>query len=311
MRVLVLTSTKHSLPVLSTLLGQGLLSGLMVPEREEEEVNMVRTWSRAQRIQPVSCKCENVSSVLLHTISATACDIVIVFGFPWKIPRSLLDVPPHGFFNVHFSLLPAYRGPMPVFWQLRKGELQTGVTVHRMDAGFDTGAIAGASKQPSIPGETEGLCSARLGLVAVNLVMNTIASIEDKSLLLTPQTDTGISYYERPDDEALTINWELHDSAEIQQIVNACNPKFHGALTSLNGTPLRILEVAPADAPDYPGVAAGTVVHSDINHGVFVICKDRKTVRILVVHIPEGIISGGKLAALGIGPGARFGGISK
>jgi methionyl-tRNA formyltransferase len=69
-------------------------------------------------------------------------DVVCVACFPWRIPAVLLAVPTYGFLNLHPSCLPAYRGPTPLFWQLRDGLREIGVTVHWMDAAFDSGAIA-------------------------------------------------------------------------------------------------------------------------------------------------------------------------
>ncbi|MEZ4708462.1 MAG: formyltransferase family protein [Caldilineaceae bacterium] len=71
-------------------------------------------------------------------------DVACVACFPQRIPLALLKLPKHGFFNVHPSLLPAHRGPAPLFWIFRSGAPETagGVTIHRMDADFDSGAIA-------------------------------------------------------------------------------------------------------------------------------------------------------------------------
>ncbi|HLI05038.1 MAG TPA: formyltransferase family protein [Ktedonobacteraceae bacterium] len=68
-------------------------------------------------------------------------DVVFTAGFPWKLPPALLELPRLGSINAHPALLPKYRGPEPVFWQLMNGEKQTGLTIHRMDAEFDTGPI--------------------------------------------------------------------------------------------------------------------------------------------------------------------------
>lgn len=68
-------------------------------------------------------------------------DVIVVACFPWRLPRAVLDLPRLGCLNIHPSLLPRWRGPDPVFWAYRAGERETGVTVHRMDAGFDTGPI--------------------------------------------------------------------------------------------------------------------------------------------------------------------------
>lgn len=86
---------------------------------------------------------QQLQSSAVHTwLAAWALDIVCVACFPWRIPATLLRLPTYGFLNVHPSLLPAYRGPAPLFWQLRDGLRASGVTLHWMDATFDTGAIA-------------------------------------------------------------------------------------------------------------------------------------------------------------------------
>ncbi|MCB0063036.1 MAG: hypothetical protein KDE19_13015 [Caldilineaceae bacterium] len=74
-------------------------------------------------------------------LRSLAPDLVCVACFPWRIPPALLAIPTFGFVNLHPSLLPAYRGPAPLFWQLRDGLRTIGITAHWMDATFDTGDI--------------------------------------------------------------------------------------------------------------------------------------------------------------------------
>lgn len=69
-------------------------------------------------------------------------DAVLVSCFAYRIPGNVLDVPQHGFLNLHPSLLPAYRGPYPLFWQLRDGLGEIGLTIHRMDERLDEGPVA-------------------------------------------------------------------------------------------------------------------------------------------------------------------------
>lgn len=68
-------------------------------------------------------------------------DLLIVFGFAWKLPRSVLDIPRLGAINVHVSMLPEYRGPAPLLWAIRNGDSTAGITIHRMDEDFDTGNV--------------------------------------------------------------------------------------------------------------------------------------------------------------------------
>lgn len=68
-------------------------------------------------------------------------DLALCTGFPWLIPAEAIAVPKHGIVNGHPSLLPLYRGPFPVAWQVRNGETESGLTYHLMDAEFDTGNV--------------------------------------------------------------------------------------------------------------------------------------------------------------------------
>ena len=103
-------------------------------------------------------------------------DLVCVACFPCLLPRRWLDLPHHGCLNLHPSLLPAYRGPAPLFWQFRAGEERTGVTLHFMDEGADTGDIVFQAEVPFSDGitgaEAERLAAeahARLLLEALSL----------------------------------------------------------------------------------------------------------------------------------------------
>ncbi|HEV2109163.1 MAG TPA: formyltransferase family protein [Thermomicrobiales bacterium] len=77
----------------------------------------------------------------IEAITAYRPELIVVSCFPWRFPQPLLALPRLGCINLHPSLLPVGRGPEPVFWTLRRGERQTGVTVHLMDEGLDTGPI--------------------------------------------------------------------------------------------------------------------------------------------------------------------------
>jgi hypothetical protein len=87
-------------------------------------------------------------------------DLLIVYGFNWKLPAAVLDTPRHGVLNVHTSMLPKYRGPAPVLWAIRNGDPETGLTIHRMDERFDTGQRARPRPQEAASG-SQCRCHAR------------------------------------------------------------------------------------------------------------------------------------------------------
>ncbi|MDF5753638.1 formyltransferase family protein [Spongiactinospora sp. TRM90649] len=78
---------------------------------------------------------------LAHELAGYDLDLLIVYGFNWKLPAAVLDTPRLGVINVHTSLLPKYRGPAPVLWAIRNGDTEVGITIHRMDERFDAGPI--------------------------------------------------------------------------------------------------------------------------------------------------------------------------
>ncbi|MXY93934.1 MAG: hypothetical protein F4047_12015 [Caldilineaceae bacterium SB0670_bin_27] len=142
-------------------------------------------------------------------LAAMSVDVVCVACWNRVIPPSVLDIPRHGFLNVHPSLLPAYRGPNPLFWQYRAGEKATGVSVHWMDAGLDTGDIVGQRElkfEEGIRGaEAEELCA----LAGGELLAELLEKLKNGALPRTPQPAGG-SYFPFPSEEDLVLdpNWD-------------------------------------------------------------------------------------------------------
>ncbi|MEZ4862919.1 MAG: formyltransferase family protein [Caldilineaceae bacterium] len=152
-------------------------------------------------------------------------DVVCVACFPWRIPASLLAIPTYGFLNVHPSLLPAYRGPAPIFWQFHAGADEHGVTVHWMDAGFDTGALAAQQRihwPAGISGaEADHLCAQAGG----QLLVETLAQVALGHCPHQPQPPNGSSQpWPQATDFVLSPTWSaqrafnfMRGTAEWQQ----------------------------------------------------------------------------------------------
>jgi len=234
-------------------------------------------------------------------------DIVLVFGCAYKIPTELFTIPTLGFYNVHFSLLPAYRGKEPVFWQIKNGESTGGITIHQMAADYDTGPVLIQHEMTIFPGENHGLYSGRLSVESVGVIGKGIEKLDGlKSDMLYQQNETGVSYSPAPSVNDIKIDWETQSAKEIENLVNATNPDYGGAITIFRGQPFRILEVNLIELNNPTEFSPGTIVHSDTNYGIFVACKNVQFLRINIVQSSEGIFSGIKLASLGIAAGDRF-----
>lgn len=234
-------------------------------------------------------------------------DMVWVFGFPWLIPEHIYQLPTNGFFNFHFGTLPKYKGADPLFWQIRNGEKQIGVIVHKLTDELDGGPIVFEETIPTIPGETYAMLAFRLGFTTSGFLPQIIEAMKQNTFSLQLNNETNIQYLKRPTAEERSIRWKEQEADEIEALINACNPYYGGAPTIFRGNELKILEVSPADVNDGSHeVEPGTIVYADALYGLIVACKSRKYLRINTVSSREGYLSGTKLFALGVKPGERF-----
>jgi methionyl-tRNA formyltransferase len=135
-------------------------------------------------------------------------DIASAACFPHRIPAALLRLPPLGWLNVHPSLLPAHRGPAPLFWAFRDGEATTGVTVHFMDEVFDTGDIA-VQAPLALPDGASGAQADRMcGALGGRLLVEALSRLRQGNLERRPQPSGG-SYegWPAPEDWVISTSW--------------------------------------------------------------------------------------------------------
>ena len=132
-------------------------------------------------------------------------DVIVVACYPRLLPPALLDLPRHGALNVHPSLLPAYRGPWPLFWVFHDGLEHAGVTIHLMDSGADTGDIV-AQRPLALPdgisyADAEQLCAEE----GARLVVEVAHAIDSNTLVRRPQPAAGVSYAPAPRAEDIVV----------------------------------------------------------------------------------------------------------
>jgi methionyl-tRNA formyltransferase len=135
-------------------------------------------------------------------------DVACAACFPRRIPAALLRLLPLGWLNVHPSLLPAHRGPAPLFWAFRNGEATIGVTIHFMDEQFDTGDIA-AQAPLTLPDGTSGAQADRMcAALGGRLLVEALSRLRQGNLERRPQQSGG-SYegWPAPEDWAISTSW--------------------------------------------------------------------------------------------------------
>ena len=117
-------------------------------------------------------------------------DVIVVAAYGQILPLSILELPPYGCINVHASLLPRWRGAAPIQASILHGDLETGVTIMKMDQGLDSGPIISQLSVPIHPEETGGELSTRLAALGAKLLQETITPYCSGNLPLIPQNDS-------------------------------------------------------------------------------------------------------------------------
>ncbi|BBX14676.1 methionyl-tRNA formyltransferase [Mycobacterium novum] len=177
---------------------------------------------------------------------APECCPVVAYGA--LLRDGLLSVPVHGWINLHFSLLPAWRGASPVQAAIAAGDEVTGATTFRIEPDLDSGPVYGVATETIRPGDTAGELLSRLAVSGAELLAATLDGIADGALTAVPQSPDGVSYASKISVEDARVRWEL-PAAVIDRRIRSVTPN-PGAWTMIGDLriklgPISITEEAP------------------------------------------------------------------
>jgi methionyl-tRNA formyltransferase len=172
------------------------------------------------------------------------------------LPQSALDIPPNGWVNLHFSILPAWRGAAPVQHAILHGDDVTGASTFRIVKELDAGPVYGVLTEPVRPDDTTGTLLDRLSHSGAQLLVASLDGIEDGTVQAVPQPAEGVSFAPKITPADARVDWKL-PAHVIDRLVRACTPD-PGAWTELDGARLKLGPVSLLDVPDAsPGLAPG------------------------------------------------------
>jgi methionyl-tRNA formyltransferase len=214
----------------------------------------VATWAQANGV-PVLQPDRPSQPDFLARLCELAPDCVPVVAYGALVPRAALDLPAHGWVNLHFSLLPAWRGAAPVQRAVMAGDEVTGATTFRLEAGLDTGPVYGVLTETVRPRDTSGDLLERLSIAGAPLLVATLDGIEDGTLRPQPQQADGVSLAPKVTVDEARVDWQL-PAVAVDRRVRGCTPA-PGAWTVLRGERVKLGPVTPVRA-----VPAGAVSDS-------------------------------------------------
>ncbi len=185
-------------------------------------------------------------------LAATGADIGVSCAFGFLLPPPVLAALPRGIINLHFSLLPAYRGAAPVQRALLDGVEVTGVCTFQIDEGMDTGPLLACRRVPVLDGEDAGSLTARLAEIGADLVISTLDGLESGSIQPRPQPPDG-SLAPKVDASEARLDFEA-PAERVVHAVRAFTPS-PGAWTTFRGRRLKVTRAQPAS--EGAGLAPG------------------------------------------------------
>jgi methionyl-tRNA formyltransferase len=239
---------------------------------------------------------------LLDRLRALAPDAAAIVAYGALVPPDALAIPPLGWVNLHFSLLPAWRGAAPVQHALLHGDDVTGATTFLLEEGLDTGPVLGVLTETVRPRDTTGDLLDRLGHAGAGLLVATLDALQRGELHPEPQPAAGVSLAPKLSREDARVEWSA-PAFHVDRQVRACTPA-PGAWTTWGEDrvglgPVTLVEALPDPADPDPAAAAPVEADAPVEaaptgpgdvrvtrDAVLVTCGDGRVVRLGEVRPP-------------------------
>ena len=206
---------------------------------------------------PVSTPESARSPQFRDEIARYAPDSAAVVAYGKILPPEVLELPPHGWVNLHFSLLPAWRGASPVQAAIRAGDDITGASTFRLEAGMDTGPVFGVVTERVRPTDTTGELLERLAVSGAGLLVATLDGLRDGTIEPRPQPAEGISYAGKVTTADALIDWTAPASV-VDRLIRSVTPD-PGAWT---GSPWGRMVIGPVQVTQRSDAGPGELVVS-------------------------------------------------
>ncbi|WP_431784216.1 methionyl-tRNA formyltransferase [Streptomyces chumphonensis] len=210
--------------------GRRLVASPVAERAEEEGIEILR---------PASPR-DPAFQERLRQIAPDCCPVV---AYGALLPKPALEIPAHGWVNLHFSLLPAWRGAAPVQHAVLAGDELTGASTFQIEQGLDSGPVYGVVTEEVRPTDTSGDLLTRLALAGAGLLAATMDGIEDGTLHAVPQPAEGVSHAPKLTVADARVDWSA-PALRVDRVVRGCSPA-PGAWTVFRGERLKLVQAVP------------------------------------------------------------------
>src|SRR3989344_5327694 len=256
---------------LSALAYEKYLAGVVIGTKETHVSNLLRQECEQSSVPFLNINGSSEIENLIEWLEEIKPDAVFCICFPYLIPARLIRNETIKFINFHTGPLPSYRGPMPIFEVIRRGEKETAMSVHFMTESYDTGSVIYAEMlqfSSSIPSE-----------------------VQDQS---------EATFYPFPDVKELKIDWDTMSAEKIIALINACNGWNNGAITSFKDNELHLITVSPEPLAETRQYTPGTIIELFSDGSADIACIGEQKIRVCQLGTEDGLYSFDFLKQLGL-----------
>jgi methionyl-tRNA formyltransferase len=201
---------------------------------------------------------EKVDAETIDLVKRAEPDVIVVNSWYTRMPPELYSLPPHGTLNLHDSLLPKFTGFSPVLWALISGESESGLTVHRMDDGLDTGDILVQKSLPIGPTDTGTELVIRAMELIPAALAEALSALESGTAVWRPQNKVERTYFHKRSQRDSLIDWSW-PAEDLERFVRALSEPYPRAFTFYRGERIEVLDARVSEAR-YGGTRGRVIV---------------------------------------------------
>lgn len=286
-KIVLFTRNINSFSLINFLISKQLLKVIAVPSINDMETHNFIQILNQYKI-PYFLYGEDETRNL-QTLKSMDVNLALVFGFPFKVPLTIIEYFKTKIYNLHPFSLSKYKGENSIFWQIKSGEIKSFLSVQKLTENFNEGDIL-VQKEINIKyQDTFGTLNHIVSQLIVEVVDEFLKKLDIENLTALAKIG-DIGYTKEVKDKEIQIDWKSMTSLEIYNLCRACNPIFGGAKTMLKNFQLFIVETTIVNMPNF-GLEAGTIIHIGSPEGLIVSTIDG-SIRVNIVSIPDGVFSG-------------------
>jgi methionyl-tRNA formyltransferase len=307
LKAIILCNNAIALPGIKEFLFYGKVGALVTTEKNGEMQHLLQQLAEGTGVPVIHVNKKNHITQIKDAIERYHITVGLIMTFPYILPKSISELPEKGFVNFHYGLLPQCRGPQPILWHILNNDAEGGITLHRLDEGIDTGPVVLQEKLAIGPGDTYGILQSKLAHLGAKSAATLLKILSFGSIIpAAPQDETKAAYYKNPTARDLMLNWQTMDSGQILRTINACNPWNKAAGTVVNNWMIGITEAEISNNTANDADKSGMIIAVNKEQGLLVKTTDNVLLKINIVYLQEGFLSGWRLAEFGIKTGDCF-----